>query len=194
MVTVHPTAEVDPSAVLGEGTRVWHQAQIRENASLGANCVVGKDAYIDHDVRIGDGVKIQNGALIYYKAILEDGVFIGPNVCLTNDRYPRAISPDGQPKSNEAWDAGSILVRYGASIGAGAIVLPDVTIGRWALVAAGAIVSRDVPEQTLVAGCPAKPLGYVCKCGRRLKLEGQLWRCYHCNDTYALPPLEAAVR
>jgi acetyltransferase-like isoleucine patch superfamily enzyme len=161
---------------------------------LGANCVVGKGAYIDHDVRIGDNVKIQNGALIYYKAILEDGVFIGPNVCLTNDRYPRAISSDGKPKATEDWEAGGVLVRFGASIGAGAIVLPDVTVGRWALVAAGALVTRDVPDQALVAGSPAKPLGYVCKCGRRLKVDGASWRCYHCDDTYVLPPLEAAVR
>jgi acetyltransferase-like isoleucine patch superfamily enzyme len=194
MVIIHPTAEVDPSASIGAGTRVWHHAQVRENARLGANCTVGKGAYIDHDVYIGDNVKIQNCALIYYRATLEDGVFIGPNACLTNDRYPRAITPDGRPKVATDWDVGQIVIRYGAAIGAGAVVLPNVTIGRWALVAAGAVVSRDVLDQTLVAGCPARPIGYVCTCGRRLVPQGEQWLCKSCGASYKLPPLEVTAR
>lgn len=194
MISIHPTADVDPRATLGEGTRVWHQAQIRENARLGVNCIVGKGAYIDHDLIIGDNVKIQNNAMLYCRATIEDGVFIGPGACFTNDRYPRAITPDGQPKSAGDWEVGHILVRHGASIGAGVIVLPDVTIGRWALVAAGAVVSHEVPDQTLVAGCPARVIGYVCMCARRLTAVGDHWQCEHCGAAYELPPLEALAR
>ncbi|MFQ5878801.1 MAG: DapH/DapD/GlmU-related protein [Dehalococcoidia bacterium] len=193
MVVIHPTAQVDASARIGPGSRIWHHAQVRENAHLGANCTVGSGAYIDHDVRIGDNVKVENGALIFYDAVLEDGVFIGPGACLANDRYPRAITPDGRPKATTDWHAGRILVRYGAAIGAGAVVLPDVTIGRWAMVAAGAVVVRDVPDYALVAGSAARPIGYVCACGRRLTSQGDGWLCTACRASYHLPPLEVAA-
>lgn len=193
MAMVHPSAEVDPSARLGPGTRIWHHVQVRENARLGANCVVGKGVYIDHDVHIGDNVKIENGAFIFHGATLEDGVFVGPNACLTNDSYPRAITPEGRPKGAADWQVGRILVRYGAAIGAGAVVLPDVTIGRWAMVAAGAVVVRDVSDHSLVAGCPARPIGYVCACGRRLVVQGDEWACRACGADYCLPPLEVAA-
>ena len=107
---------------------------------IGKNCIIGKDVYIDFDVKIGDNVKIQNSALIYHGATIEDGVFIGPQVCLTNDRMPRAITSDGQLKGNDDWVVGPILVKYGASIGAGSLILPNVTIGRFSLVGAGAVV------------------------------------------------------
>ena len=128
---IHPTAEVSQKAKLGEGTRVWHLVQIREGVTIGKNCIIGKDVYIDFDVTIGDNVKIQNSALLYHGATIEDGVFIGPQVCLTNDRMPRAITSDGRLKGNDDWVVGPILVKYGASLGAGSLILPDVTIGRW---------------------------------------------------------------
>jgi len=152
-------------------------------------------------VVIGDRVKIQNGASVYHGATIEDGVFIGPHACLTNDRLPRAITPEGELKGDTDWKVGKIRVCYGASIGAGAIVLPGVTVGRFALVGAGAVVTRDVAAQTLVVGNPARPVGLVCLCGHRLtpanpaKAEaeadaargGQRFTCPSCGRSYTLP-------
>ena len=181
---IHPTAEVSPKAKLGDGTRVWHLVQIREGVTIGRNCIIGKDVYIDFDVTIGDNVKIQNSALIYHGATIEDGVFIGPQVCLTNDRMPRAITSDGRLKGNDDWVVGPILVKYGASLGAGSLILPNVTVGRFALVGAGAIVSRDVPDHGLVVGNPARLVGYVCHCGRKMEQQGSAWHCSVCDWTY----------
>ena len=168
-VHIHPTAEVSPLATIGGGTRIWHQAQVREGARIGQSCIIGKGVYIDLDVVIGNRVKIQNGASVYHGATIEDGVFIGPHACLTNDRLPRAITPDGELKRDADWEVGKTLVCYGASIGAGAILLPGVTVGRFALVGAGAVVTRDVAAQALVVGNPARPVGFVCVCGQRLR-------------------------
>ena len=165
---IHETAEVSEKAQVGEGTKVWHQAQIRENAKVGTNCIIGKGVYVDNDVVIGNNVKIQNGASIYHGVTIEDGVFIGPHACLTNDKYPRAITPAGDLKQDQDWEVGRITVKYGASVGARAVVLPDVVVGRFAMIGAGAVVTRDVPDQGLVQGNPARLVGFVCKCGRRL--------------------------
>lgn len=184
---VHPTAEVSPQAKLGAGTRIWHHAQVREGARLGSNCIVGKGAYIDFDVEIGSNVKIQNYALVYHGTTIQDGVFIGPHACLTNDKMPRAITPDGALKGRDDWQAGCIVVRYGASLGTGAIVLPGVTIGRFAMVGAGAVVVHDVPDYGLVMGQPARLASYVCRCGQRLAPlpDGLLW-CATCQTEYDL--------
>jgi UDP-2-acetamido-3-amino-2,3-dideoxy-glucuronate N-acetyltransferase len=179
---IHPTAEVSEAAKIGEGTRIWHQAQVREGAAIGRNCIVGKGVYVDSAVIIGDNVKVQNGAQLYHGVTLEDGVFIGPLACLTNDRFPRAITPDGDLKAAVDWEVGPIVVRRGASIGAGAIVLPGVTIGRFALVAAGAVVTTSVPDHGLVMGVPARLVGYACACGRRLEHNEGTWRCPHCGE------------
>lgn len=180
-IKIHPTAEVSPRATLGAGCRIWNNVHIREGVSLGRNCIVGKDAYIDFDVAIGDNCKIQNAALVYHGATIEDGVFIGPRACLTNDVRPRAIRPDGALKGADDWELGRIRIRHGAAIGAGALILPNVTVGRWAMVAAGAVVSRDVPDHGLVVGVPARLAGYVCKCGQRLRAEDGAWRCPSCG-------------
>ena len=172
---IHPSADVAADATIGAGTRVWHHAQVRAGAVIGRECILGKDVYIDAGVRIGDRVKLQNGALVYHGATIEDGVFIGPRAVLTNDRHPRAITPNGRLQDAGDWAVGPIRVHFGASIGAGAIVLPGVTIGRWAMVAAGAVVARDVADHALVAGVPARPVGWVCPCGRRLvPVDGRL--------------------
>lgn len=186
-VYIHPTAEVSTQAQLGAGTRIWHHAQVREGARLGSQCIVGKGTYIDFDVDIGNNVKIQNYSLVYHGATVEDGVFIGPRVCLTNDKLPRAITPDGTLKGTDDWEVSPIVVRYGASLGAGTLVLPGVTIGRFAMVGAGAVVTRDVPDFGLVLGQPARLVGYVCRCGQRLthRESGSFW-CAVCEEDYDL--------
>ncbi len=188
--TIHPTAEVSPQATLGPGTRIWHQAQVRERARLGANCIVGKGAYIDFDVVIGDNVKIQNGVFVYHGVTIQDGVFLGPGVILTNDKLPRAINPDGALKSDADWQVSPILIQRGASVGAGAIVLPGVTIGEFAMIGSGAVVTRDVPDHGLVYGNPARLHGYACDCGQiLLALRDNLWRCVGCDRQFNLPAL-----
>ncbi len=177
---IHPTAEVSPRATLGEGVKVWRSAQIREDAVIGDNVIIGKDAYIDFSVRVGANCKIQNAALLYHPAILEDGVFIGPGVILTNDRTPRAINPDGSLQSATDWEARQTVIRYGASVGAGAVILAGLTIGRFAMVAAGAVVTRDVPEHALVMGVPARVVGYVCACGVTLEEGAPPYQCARC--------------
>lgn len=191
---IHPTAEVSPKATIGPGTRIWHHAQVREGAQIGAECILGKGVYVDHHVVIGNRVKLQNGVSVFFRATLEDGVFIGPHACLTNDRVPRAITPDGVLKTEADWEIGHTRVCYGAAIGAGAVILTGVTIGRWAMVGAGAVVTRDVPDYGLVVGVPARLVGYVCPCGQRLSEEGGgAWRCVHCGARFDLPPLGSAT-
>ena len=166
-VRVHPTAEVSPDARIGPGTSIWNQAQVRERATIGADCVIGKNVYVDFDVVIGDNVKIQNNVSVYHGVSVEDGVFIGPHVCFTNDLMPRAINLDGSPKTDDDWEVSPILVRHGAAIGANSTILPGVTIGRWAMVAAGAVVTKDVPDFALVMGVPARQAGWVGRTGER---------------------------
>lgn len=167
MAIVHPTADVSPAAEIGAGTRVWSHVQIRERAHVGANCIIARNVYIECDVAVGDNVKIQNNASLYTGLTVEDGVFIGPHVIFTNDRVPRAINPDGTLKSASDWHVGTTLVCYGAALGAGSVVVTGVTIGRWALVGAGAVVTRDVPEHAIVLGNPARIVGYVSAGGVR---------------------------
>ena len=165
---VHPSADLEPDVELGPRTSVWNRAQLRRGARVGADCTVGRDAFIDEGVLIGDRVKIQNAALVYHGVTVDDGVFIGPNVTLTNDRYPRAINPDGELKRGDDWEVSPIRLRTGSSIGAGAVVVAGMVVGRFATVGAGAIVTHDVPDHALVVGNPARRLGWVCACGHRL--------------------------
>ena len=184
---IHPTADVASRVALGEGTRVWQHCQIREGAVIGRDCILGKGVYVDAGVHIGHNVKIQNYALVYHGTTIEDGVFIGPHVTLTNDKIPRAITPTGTLKGDGDWHVGQITVRYGASVGTGAIVLPGVTIGRFAMVGAGAVTTHDVPDFGLVIGQPARLIGYVCRCGQRLVRTGTdaFW-CVACEEGFAL--------
>lgn len=168
-IFIHDSADVSPEAIVGDGTKIWHYSQVREGVRIGKNCIIGKDAYIDINVRVGNNVKIQNGCYIYHGVTLEEGVFLGPGAILTNDKVPRAINPDGSPKRAADWVRGEILVKRGASIGAGAVVLPGVTVGSFAMVGAGAVLTRDVPDHGLVVGNPARLIGFVCFCGSRLR-------------------------
>jgi UDP-2-acetamido-3-amino-2,3-dideoxy-glucuronate N-acetyltransferase len=181
---IHPTAEVSQHASIGPGAKVWHQAQIREAAVVGANCIIGKGAYIDSGVSIGDNSKIQNGVFVYHGVTVGEGVFLGPGVILTNDRTPRAINLDGTQKSDSDWEVTSTFVNRGASIGARAVVLPGVTIGEYAMVGAGAVVTRDVPAYGLVYGNPARLHGYVCCCGAVLPTINSDWVCLKCQAQY----------
>lgn len=175
----HPTAEVDDRAIIGDGTKIWHEAQIREGARIGSECVLGKGVYIDKDVVIGDRCKIQNRASLFHGVTLEDGVFVGPHAVFANDTFPRAINPDGALKSEDDWTVERTRVGRGASIGAGAVVLPGVTIGVWALIAAGAVVTADVPDHAIMKGNPARLAGFACTCGRPLRMERA--GDYHCD-------------
>lgn len=186
---IHPSAEVEPGASIGEGTRIWHHCHVRRDAVIGTGCVLGYGVYIDAGVHIGNNVKLQNRVSVYHGVTIEDGVFVGPHVAFTNDKHPRAVLPDGSLSTDDDWTVSPIWVRQGASIGAGAVVLPGVTIGPWAMAGAGAVVTRDVPAHGLVTGNPARLRGYVCRCGRNLDSRGETWHCPACDEAYVLPPL-----
>jgi UDP-2-acetamido-3-amino-2,3-dideoxy-glucuronate N-acetyltransferase len=167
-VRVMASADVDDRAKIGSGTTVWHLAQVREDAQVGASCVIGRGAYVGPGVIIGNNVKLQNYALVYEPARLADGVFVGPAAVLTNDTHPRAVNPDGRLKPADDWTAVGVVVGEGAAIGARSVCVAPVTIGRWALVAAGAVVVADVPDFAMVAGVPARRIGWVGRAGVRL--------------------------
>ena len=194
---VHPTADVSPQAMVGDGTKIWQHCQVREQAAIGRNCILSKGVYIDAGVHVGDNVKIQNGISVYHGVTLEDGVFCGPHCVFTNDRQPRAVNPDGSLKSADDWTIAETLVRAGASIGAHATLVCGVTIGRWAMIGAGAVVTRDVPDYGLVYGNPAQLHGFVCPCGQKLVMDeghpasdesaGVLLRCPACRAQISIP-------
>jgi acetyltransferase-like isoleucine patch superfamily enzyme len=156
---IHPSAHVDPRARIGEGCRIWINVQVREDAEIGSGSILSKDVYVDHGVRVGERCKIQNGVSLYNGVAVEDDVFIGPSAAFTNDRVPRAF--------NSEWKVTPTLLRTGASIGANATVVCGVTIGEYAMVAAGSVVTRDVPAFTLVRGNPARPCARIDRDGNK---------------------------
>lgn len=189
---IHPTAEVSPGASIGEGTNIWHHAQVREGAVIGRECNLGKGVYIDFGVHIGDRCKLQNGVYIYHGVSLGEGVFLGPGVMCLNDKYPRAVNVDGSLKTDADWEVRPSQIGNGAGVGGGAIILPGVNIGHWAIVGSGAVVTKDVPDYGLVYGNPAILIGFVCKCGHRLEYierreELEIYRCPACALEIGIP-------
>ena len=183
--TIKDGAQVAGSARLGDGTTIWELAQIRADAVLGTNCIVGRGAYVGTGVRIGNNVKIQNYALVYEPAELGNGVFVGPAAVLTNDQFPRAVDPDGTLKSASDWQAVGVTVGEGASLGARSVCVAPVRIGRWALVAAGAVVTKDVVDFALVVGVPARRIGWVGRAGIPLvEKNACVWECPRTGALY----------
>ena len=173
-MNIHPTACVDDGVIIGEGTTVWHFSHILRGSVLGRGCNLGQNVVVGPEVRIGDGCKIQNNVSVYKGVTLEDQVFCGPSMVFTNVYNPRA-------HIRRMDEARPTLVRTGASLGANCTVVCGVTIGRFALVGAGSVVTRDVPDYALVYGNPARQRGWVCQCG--VKLDAEL-RCPTCGDAY----------
>lgn len=191
-IRIHPTADVSPKANIGEGTSIWHQSQVREDALIGQNCIIGKGVYIDAGVHIGNNVKIQNYVSVYHGVTIEDGAFIGPHVCFTNDLWPRAINPDGSLKAADDWILSYTSIREGAALGANSTIRCGITIGRWAMIGSGSVVTKDIPDYGLAWGNPAQIHGFVCPCGERLKKVNQdhdyiITECLSCKQKVNIP-------
>ena len=181
---IHPTAEVSEKAEIGEGTSVWNYAQVREGARIGKNCILSKGVYVDAGVQIGNCCKLQNNVSVYHGVVIEDGVFVGPHVCFTNDLQPRAINSDGTLKSASDWVVAETRVGYGAAIGANSTIRCGVAIGKWAMIGAGSVVTKAVPDYGLAYGNPAKLHGYVCACGEKLIVTNEIGLCPRCGSTF----------
>ncbi len=184
---IESSADVHADAIIGEGVKIWHLSQVRESCQISDGCIIGRGAYIGTGVTLGRNCKVQNYALVYEPARLGDGVFVGPAAVLTNDQFPRSVAPDLSLKGAADWEAVGVTIGDGASIGARAVCVAPVTVGRWATVAAGAVVTRDVPDFALVMGVPARQVGWVGKQGRPLReVENGIFECPVDGSRYEL--------
>lgn len=182
-VSVASTAIADETAVIGEGTRIWNFVHVREKAKIGKDCVLADYVYVGRGVKIGDKVKIQNRATIYEGVTIENKVFVGPHVSFTNDLYPRSF--------NTNWKILPTHVKKGASIGAKTVIICGITIGEYALIGAGSVVTEDIPAYALAYGNPAKIRGFICKCSKKLEITEKkktciVMRCSSCDETYKI--------
>lgn len=177
----HPSAIIDEGAKIGKGTKIWHFSHVMPGAEIGERCSLGQNVYVANGVKIGDNVKIQNNVSVYEGVVLENDVFCGPSMVFTNVRTPRSAYP-----RNTSDDYHRTLVKRGASIGANATVVCGVTIGEWAFIAAGAVVTKDVPPYALVAGVPGRQIGWACECGVTLKFAGERATCSDCLKEYIM--------
>jgi acetyltransferase-like isoleucine patch superfamily enzyme len=185
--SIAESATVEQNVTIGFETKVWHFAHIRSGATIGNNCTIGSNVFLDIDVSIGNACKIQNNSQIFSPAKIHDGVFVGPGVILTNDRYPRSINEDSSVKKNSDWEKIGVEVMHGASIGAGAICIAPIKIGTWAFIAAGSVVSSDVPDYAFMMGIPARQYGWVGKTGKKLKELGEnLFTCEFTGDVFKI--------
>lgn len=195
----HPTSDIAHDATIGEGTSIWQHTQIREQASIGQECIIGKGAFIDFQAVVGNRVKIQNYANIFRGVTIEDGVFIGPSVCFTNDMFPRAINVDGSLQDYRDWKCYETRVKTGAGIGAGSVIVCNTTIGKWAIIGSGSVVTKDIPDYALAFGNPARIRGFVCPCGHKLPertnvAETEDAICPACNTKITLPACPELAR
>jgi acetyltransferase-like isoleucine patch superfamily enzyme len=178
---IHPSAQVEEGAQIGEDSRIWHLCHIRSGVKIGSGCILGRGVFVDVDVQIGSNVKIQNYVSVFHGVTIEDGVFVGPHVCFTNDLLPRAVNPDMTPKGAGDWTLSETRVCVGASVGANSTIRCGVTIGRWAMVGAGSVVIHDVEDYALVVGNPARQIGYVCAGGQRHTTREAAEECTGCG-------------
>ncbi len=191
-IRIHPTADVSSNAIIGDATSIWHHVHVREDVLIGKNCVIGKGVYIDAGVHIGNNVKIQNYVSVYHGVTIEDGVFVGPHVCFTNDLRPRAINPDGSLKAADDWILTLTRVRKGASLGANSTIRCGTTIGMWAMIGCGSVVTKDIPDFGLAWGNPAQLHGFICPCGMQLNKLSQnynvaITECPVCGHKVHIP-------
>lgn len=180
-VMIHNTAIVDEGASIGEGTKVWHFCHIMPKARIGKNCSLGQNVVVMNHVKVGNNVKIQNNVSLYEGVELEDYTFCGPSMVFTNVRIPRAKFP-----RNQSSDYQKTIVKFGASIGANATIVCGITIGSWALIGAGAVVTKDVPDHALMLGVPARISGWACECGELLTISNNLRATCSCQRNYKL--------
>jgi UDP-2-acetamido-3-amino-2,3-dideoxy-glucuronate N-acetyltransferase len=182
-IFVHPTSSVSSDCRIGEGTKIWNNSQIQSGAQIGQGCTIGHNCFIGSEVKMGNGVKLESNIDVWDLVTLEDNVFVGPSAVFTNDINPRAKYAKKKFPQYGKWVP--TRVKEGASIGANATIVCGITIGRWAFVGAGAVVNKDVPDHAVVAGVPAKIIGYMCECGNKLIFENTVTHCSQCQRIYS---------